>query len=187
MKEWLSGRSYLCDNLSNADDTLRLMRYDLLIVPPELEAPPRWIRNISNFIENGQSLLVIDKIITSEREILAKLLGYENIHYEEFELMDGALIILDEDHPITSGYTAGERVALGRTWGNPCMSVSSTGKILAVQEVVIDNETKVAPAITINSYHRGKTLHLNFHAEESAIRIDKILKTALDWLLYTQK
>lgn len=185
LKEWLSGRGYSWNDLANADDFLRLLRYDLLILAPELEALPRWIRNISNFVENGQSLAVVDKVITPERALLAKMLGYKSIQYETFESGDGALTILGEEHPITRGYTTGERVPIGRTWGNPCISDVSTGKILAIQEIVGEKEAKTVPAITVNRYGRGKTLHLNFHAEESTIRIDKILKTAFDWLLFS--
>lgn len=185
LKEWLSWRGYSWSDLTSADDFFRLLRYDLLILAPEIEATPRWIRNISNFVENGQSLIVFDKVITPEKSLLARMLGYESIQYETFKSGDGTLTIVGEEHPATRGYTTGEIVPIERAWGNPCTSNTSTGKILAVQKMSGEKGAKLIPAITVNSYGRGKTLHLNFHAEDSTVRIDRILKTAFDWLFFT--
>jgi hypothetical protein len=185
LKEWLRSRGYSWSDLTSADDFFRLLRYDLLILAPEIEATPRWIRNISNFVENGQSLVVFDKVTTPEKNLLARTLGYESIQYETFKSGDGTLTIVGEEHPATRGYTKGEIIPIDRAWGNACTSNTSTGKILAVQRISGEKGAKLIPAITANSYGRGKTLHLNFHAEDSTVRIDRILKTAFDWLFFT--
>ena len=39
------------------------------------------------------------------------------------------------------------------------------------------------PAIMVNKFEAGKTLHLNFHAEETLSQINDLLDNAIDWLL----
>jgi hypothetical protein len=46
------------------------------------------------------------------------------------------------------------------------------------------NYTIDVPAITINKYDQGRTLHLNILAEDFPFQLDSILKMAIDWLLF---
>ncbi len=184
LQNWLRKQNYTWDQLVKADDFLRLLQYDLLILAPELEGlQEKDINNISNFVENGQSLLTIDKITSPAQEVIAKTLGYHSIQYETFKSMEGALTITNNQHSITKGFAVGEKIPLGTSWGNACTSKTS-GQIIAVQAIKTKNRRLlITPAIMVNRYGRGKTLHLNFHAENSIPQIDNILKNSVNWLL----
>nr|MDO8097779.1 hypothetical protein [Candidatus Njordarchaeota archaeon] len=185
LREWLRGKSYTYDELTSADHLVRcLLKYDLIILAPELELPQQWMRNLASFVENSQSLLVIDKMITSEEKLLAELLGYDEMRYETFKSGEGLLRIRDNEHFITRELALGEGIQLGQVWGNACMSKLTIGKSLI--EHYIREESKnaaVIPALTINEFTEGKTVHLNFHAEKSLSQLSLIVEKTVDWLL----
>jgi hypothetical protein len=180
LKRWLRGQGYTWDDLPGASNYLKLLRYDLILVAPEAEMPPKAVRNLSNFVEDGQSLLVVDKIATPAKDTLAKTLGYAALDYHSFKSKDGMVIVIDNQHAITRG--VGERILLGSSWGNACLSKPSTGQILAV----IREEQQAIPALIVNKYGRGKTVHLNFHAEIAMRQLNTILRKTIDWLLSTR-
>jgi hypothetical protein len=182
LKNWLRVHKYTWSDLANSDDFLTLLRYDLLIVAPEPEVTPRGIRNIANFVENGQSLLAVDKIITSEQGVIAKTLGYQSMQHEPFKSNRCLLTIVNNKHFITRGFAVGSEILLGPCWGNACTSKSSTGQILVAQSIRREREI-IVPAITVNGYGKGKALHFNFHAENSIPQLNNVLKAATDWLL----
>jgi hypothetical protein len=185
LKNWLRVNKYTWSDLANSDDFLTLLRYDLLIVAPELEVTPRGIRNIANFVENGQSLLAVDKIITSEQGVLAETLGYQSMQCEPFKSNRCLLTIVDDTHFITREFAIGSEILLGSCWGNACTSKISTGQILVTQSIRKErkNRETIVPAITVNRYGKGKALHFNFHAENSIHKLNKVLKAATEWLL----
>jgi hypothetical protein len=182
VKNWLDKNAYSWNEMEESCDKISsLFAYDLLIIPPELEMPPKWVTNISTFVDNSQSILLIDKIITSETDVVAETLGYEEIEYEPFKVDQGFLKI-EEEHSITEGFVAKDKIPLSACWGNPCKQVVSTGKIVA-SFYDKDNPDSAIPAITYNEYEEGKTVHLNFHAEENTEQLDQILKNSIEWLL----
>jgi hypothetical protein len=185
LKDWLKAHSYTWSDLTSADDFLTFLKYDMIIVAPELDVSPRGTRNISNFVENGQSLLVLDKIITSEQDVLAKTLGYQSIKYEPFRSTEGQLTIVDNGHFVTRGYEVNERIPLGPYWGNGCTSKISTARTLAVQSIKREGEDGIitVPAISVNKYGKGKAFYLNFHAETSMPLLTNVLKASVEWLL----
>jgi len=180
LKSWLRGQGYTWDDLPGASDYLKLLRYDLILVAPEAELPPKDVRNLANFVEDGQALLVVDKIATPAKDTLAKTLGYDTLDYHSFKSRDGALLVIDNQHTITRG--VGARILLGPSWGNACLSKPSTGQTLAV----IQEEQQAIPVIIVNKYGRGKTVHLNFHAEAAVRQLNAILRNSVDWLLSTR-
>ncbi len=180
LKRWLRGQGYTWDDLPGASDYLKLLRYDLILVAPEAEMPPKEVRNLSNFVEDGQALLVVDKIATPAKDTLAKTLGYDALDYHSFKSREGTLLVIDNQHAVTRG--VGERILLGPSWGNACVSKPSTGQILAV----IQEEQQAIPAIIVNKYGRGKSVHLNFHAEAAVRQLNAILRKTIDWLLSTR-
>jgi PKD repeat protein len=180
LKSWLRGQGYTWDDLPGASDYLKLLRYDLILVAPEAEMPPKDVRNLANFVEDGQSLLVVDKIATPAKDTLAKTLGYDTLDYHSFKSRDGTLLVIDNQHAVTRG--VGERILLGPSWGNACLSKPSTGQTLAV----IQEEQQAIPIIIVNKYGRGKTVHLNFHAEAVVRQLNTILRNSVDWLLSTR-
>ena len=185
LRNWLREESYTWDVVDKADDLLRLLRYDLLILAPEVEGlQEKEVHNISKFVENGQSLLAIDKIVSEEQKVLASLLGYSSLQYEGFKSMEGVLTITNNQHFITRGFAVGDKIQLGNSWGNACTS-KAYGEIQAVQDIKIEKNGGLitVPAIMVNRCGRGKVLHLNFHAESSLPQIENILKDAIDWLL----
>ena len=54
----------------------QLYQYDLLIVSANHDMPSKWVQNLFTFVENGQSLLLLDKISTADPERLTEALGY---------------------------------------------------------------------------------------------------------------
>jgi len=185
LKNWLRMRAYPWNDLDNAEDYLRLVKYDLVIVTPELAISPRGIRNLSNFTENGQSLLVVNKVFTAEEGMLAGILGYKVMQYEGFKSVEGAMTILDNQHYITSGFTVGQRIPFKTRGGEVCISTTSTGQILAVQVMrrEVDDVTTTVPVISVNIHGRGKTFHMNFDPGNSIPPLSNVLRKAIDWLL----
>jgi hypothetical protein len=185
LREWLKGKSYAYDELAGADQLVKcLLKYDLIILAPEVELPKQWMRNLAAFVENSQSLLLIDKTVTSEEKLLAELLGYDEIRYEPFRSDEGLLRICDNQHFITRNLAAEERIQLGPLWGNACVSRLTTGKSLTEHSVGEESdEIAVIPVLTINEFMEGKTAHLNFHAEKSLSQISLLFEKMLDWLL----
>jgi hypothetical protein len=182
IKNWFETNAYRWDELQNADDFLKLVRYDLLIVPAESEVSIRGIRNISNFVESGQNLLVMDKVATEEEELLARTLGYSDMRCEVLKSTESLLTIVSDQHPITQGLSP-NILPLGNCWGNMCTSTVLTGQILAVQGLRKENELLTVPAIVANRCDKGKTIHFNFHAEETLPQIEPLLTRVMDWLL----
>jgi hypothetical protein len=186
VKGWLKENSYSWDEVENAGDLIKcLLKYDLLILAPEVELPPQWVQNLSAFVDNSQSLIVIDKVITTEQEVLAETLGYAEMHYEAIRLNHGILRIRDDQSLKPSEFRVGDKITLESYGGNPCVSIVTTGRIL-VEHLNMENMvTNAAPfsAITINEYGEGKTVHLNFRAENFLDKLNSLLKDAVEWLL----
>ena len=183
IKNWLKTNSYYWNEMREGCDKLNsLFAYDLVIISPELEMSPRWVQNISTFVENSQSILLIDKVITTENEVLAETLGYSKLQFDPFSSDKGVLKISLE-HPTTEGFELEDNIPLSSCWGNPCKQTVTTGKIVAEFKDNKIGDFGVIPAITSNEYGEGKTLHLNFHAEEYAEQLDLILKNSVEWLM----
>ena len=132
LQQWLKKQDYTWDEISKADKILKLLRYDLLILPPEVELGKKEIHNISRFVENGQSLLAIDKIVTHDQKELAKILGYNEMRFEVFKSTRGDLKITNNQSLITKGFKLEERIPMGEYWGNASIS-NTSGEIIAVQ------------------------------------------------------
>jgi hypothetical protein len=185
LREWLKEGSYACDELAGADQLVKcLLKYDLIILAPEVELPQQWMRNLAAFVENSQSLLLIDKTVTSDEKLLAELLGYDKIRYEPFKSDRGILRICDNQHFITRNLAPEESIQLVPLWGNACVSQLKNGKTLTERPLGDGSKGFAAiPALTINEFMEGKIAHLNFHAETSLPQISLIFEKTLDWLL----
>jgi hypothetical protein len=187
-QRWLKEKAYRFDRLDNAENLVRgLLKYDLIVLLPDLELPKKWIHNISSFVRNGQSLWVIDRIATSEKQMLANILGYSDVQFKLFECDQHSIRICNEEHCIWQKLALDKEIQIGKSWGNVCISGKTTGVTLAEhhRNLMNKSETSTAaiPAITINEYGKGKVVHFNFHAEESVDQLDKILEKTFDWLL----
>jgi len=183
LREWFKEHEYMWNKLSKADDYLKLRRYDLLILPPEIELEKKEVNIISKFVGNGQSLLLIDKIATEAQKEFMEILGYNEIDFEHFKSSNGVLRIANNQHSITNGFSLEEEILIGSYWGNASISDNS-GELIAVQNITNKNgKPIIIPAIVANKYGNGKSLHLNFHAEETISQINDLLENALNWLL----
>jgi hypothetical protein len=182
-RQWLKKEGYTWDEISKADEILKLLRQDLLILTPDMELRKKEIHNISNFVKKGQSLLAIDEIVTSEQKELAKILGYNEMRIQFFKSTNGVLKIINNNHSITKGFDLDEKIPVGMYWGKASISDTS-GEIIAAQTIETKKKGNVViPAMLINKYGNGKAFHLNFRAEETLSQIDVLLKNAIDWLL----
>ncbi|MGZ4851076.1 MAG: PKD domain-containing protein [Candidatus Bathyarchaeia archaeon] len=184
LRRWLREKSYVCDELQNADNLVKsLLKYDLMILAPEIELPGLWMRNLFSFVESSQSLLVTDKVITSEEKLLADILGYDEMQYQELKSQSRLLVVSPDQLIIQPELAGGEEIHVGKLWGNVCVSKLSTGKDLTVISGENEENATKIPALVINRFMEGKTAHLNFHAEGSLSEISFVLKKTLDWLL----
>ena len=183
IKNWLITNFYNWNDMCEGCDKVNsLFAYDIVIISPELEMPPRWVRNISTFVENSQSILLIDKVITTENDVLAETLGYAKMQFEPFSSEKGSLSIIKE-HPTTKGFVLEDNIPFSSFWGNPCTQTVTTGEIVAEFKSNKIGDSGVIPAITSHNYGEGKTVHLNFHAEKYAEQLDSILKNSIEWLM----
>jgi hypothetical protein len=188
IKDWLRRESYVFSEIDDADSLVGgLLNYDLLVLTPDTELSKKWIRNISSFVRNGQSLCVFDRIITQEKKLLADLLGYSGVQYELIECDQAVVRISDNELIVPREFGLGEEFQVGKSRGNFCVSGLNTGKALAwlekPEKVTIADSSATIPAVTTNEYGKGKVVHFNFYSETSADSIDKVLKKAFDWLL----
>ena len=185
---WLRRESYVFSELDDAESLVGgLLNYDLLVLTPDVELPKRWIRNISSFVRNGQSLCAFDRIITKEKKLLTDLLGYSEMQHKLIECDQAVIRICDNELFVPREFALGEEFQIGKSWGNFCLHGLNTGKVLALYENIAKgtqtDSSEAIPAVTINEYGKGKVVHFNFHAEASADRIGKLLKKTFDWLL----
>jgi hypothetical protein len=184
LRRWLREKSYVSDELQSADNLVKsLLKYDLLILAPEIELPELWMRNLYSFVESSQSLLVTDKVITSEEKLLADILGYGEMQYQELKSQARLLVVSPDQLIIPPELAGGEEIHVGKLWGNVCVSKLSTGKDLTVISGENEENTTKIPALVINKFMEGKTAHLNFHAEGSLSEMSFVLEKTLDWLL----
>ena len=186
LRAYMKQKGFKWDELQDANNlSTTLLKYDLLILSPELQLPEKGVRNLSSFVENSQSLLAIDKMdATGEKPLMAKLLGYSEAKFEPFKSTVGQLKISDNNHELTRGLALGEQIPLQAFWGNPCTAKLSTGKILAEYSYVDESGGAASiPAVVANEYGRGAVVHLNFHAEQSAKELEKVLDNSFNWLL----
>lgn len=184
-REWLKGKSYSYEELTNADNLTRnLLKYDLIILVPELEMPQQWLDNLFSFVENSQALLVTEKIITSDNLSLAKLLGYEQMRYRYIKSTDCLLKIIETHPSITHGFSLGDGFEIKHLCGDVCTSKPSTGKSIIEYHIKDEpNIDLIISALIINEIDQGKTVHLNFHAEKSLSQLSILLEKTIDWLL----
>jgi hypothetical protein len=175
LRIWLSKNSYACDELFTAENLSDcLLKYDLLILPADTELPLQWMHNISSFVENGQSLLVLGNVVTSEKSVLAETLGYVDMECKDIKFDQSALNVCNNQHPITFGLKLGSSIPIENCQGSVCVSRTTTATILANSPL---------PALLANEYGNGKVVHLNFPAETFTDQLDQILERVVEWLL----
>jgi hypothetical protein len=187
LRAWMTEKGYVWDEVHDADD-LRgtLFKYDLLVLAPELYLPDKWVHNLSSFVKNSQSLLVIDKVTTNQEQKMAELLGYSELKFEPFRSEVGQLKISGDTLGAGIGFVPSETFPLQGCWGNKCTSRVVTGKPLAEYTYTEKSGTPSSIlAIAANIYGKGRVVHLNFHAEQTANQLENILEKTLNWLLCT--
>jgi hypothetical protein len=186
LKKWLSDRSVSWSELTSADNFIKLLEFDLLVVAYALEMPLKWIKNISNFVDQSQSLLVISGINVSNSELLSKTLGYKNMSFEDFGPTGRSLIVLDNNHEATKTMPLGKEIPLSG-WGRTCTSNVDKGLMLAKITIRTEDEvnpTKDFPAIVANNYGDGRTIYLNFCPEQPSPHECEIFENIFNWLLF---
>lgn len=185
LESWLEKNGYSWDSLTSCDDLVRLLGYDLLLVAPEFECTNRGVDNLGRFVSRGQSVLFANKIISSENEEIARIMGYQQMQYRHFRSEESAMTI-SKNHFITEGFAEREKIFLGPCCGEFCTSELNTGEVLAFQTLSYKKDTPTidVPAIIINNYDQGRTLHLNVLSKDFPFQLDSILKMAIDWLLF---
>lgn len=192
LRAWMQKKGYSFTELQNADD-LRgtLSQYDLIVLAPEIKLADKWVHNLSSYVKNSQSLLVIDKVVPGQNptsaQRMAELLGYETLKYEPFQYGAGQLKFSADPSVADFGFAPREEVNLQKCTGNYCISTPTTAKPLTEYIYQNNNANNLAkfPALVANNFGKGRVLHLNFHAEQATGELDSILEKAFNWLLCT--
>lgn len=186
LKAWLTLNHYPFKELHDAASMMQLYHYDLLIVSISHDLPVKWVANLFTFVENGQSLLLLDRINTNNTTPLTEALGYEEepnaVTYPETALE------ICKQHPITNGLRLGESLPLGLCVNNTSKFIQATVPATIVANSVnkenrFTEEGKIA-AVMVKQDGKGKIVHLNFKAQEHLNQIDRIIKNSVDWLLW---
>jgi hypothetical protein len=73
-REWLSSNSLTWDELHNADNVMKLLSYDVILVAPDLELPAKWTRVLQSFVDNNHVLVKPKQKDRVESEITEKIL-----------------------------------------------------------------------------------------------------------------
>ncbi len=186
LKSWLGDRAVTWDELSGADNLMKLLEFDLLVMAYESEMPLKWIKNISNFVDESQSLLVINTINTSNIDLISQTLGYTKMAFEDFKSAERSLIILDNHHEATKTLHVGKEIPLsGRI--RICTSNIEKGLNLAKQTIRNlgeETQSKDFPAIVANNYGNGRAIYLNFCLEQTLPEKNEIFENIFNWLIF---
>jgi hypothetical protein len=182
IKDWLQKNNYPYQEIDNAAHLLReLYEFDLIIVASGQNMPTTWVKNLCKFVKNSQSLLIIDRINTNNPEPLMQTLDYNQAGYQTLDYAEAELEICAE-HPITKGFSIGDKIPLGPCTANACIFTQTTANILAKN--VGGLEENPFPAITAKESGQGKIVHLNFHAEGHLDQLNQLTINAINWLLW---
>lgn len=186
VRAWLASNHYPFKEFYDAASMMQLYHYDLLIVSAGHNLPAKWVQNLCTFVENGQSLLLIDKINTDNSAPLTEALGYaeepNSVAYAQ------ATLEICQQHPITNGLRLGESLPLGSCVNNASKFIQAEAPATVVannvnQQSSLAAEGRIA-AVMVKEDGKGKIVHLNFHAQEHLNQIDRLMKNSVDWLLW---
>jgi hypothetical protein len=186
LRGWFGKHEVAWDELVGADNFLKLLTYDLIVVAHESMMPPKWEKNLSHFVDASQSLLVIGKIKTPNMELISQTLGYRLMTFEDFCSVGRSLVISDIKHEATRTLTVGDEILLNGEF-SICTSNIDKGQILAKQIMRRKEEgepPKTFPAIVTNIYGEGRVIYLNFSLEQSLLQNNQILQGLFNWLIY---
>jgi hypothetical protein len=186
LKAWLRSHCYCFDEIHDASHMVRtLFCYDLILVVPGLRMPPRWVRNLCGFVEDSQSVLLIDKISSSNLEPLFETLGYTNPRFESIDLGETKLEVC-KSHPVTHGLNPGDRIFLESCLGDACF-FSGDDRFIIARTIGFSGGKdcgKTIPAIIARESGQGKIVHFNFRAEDHFDNLSLIFCNAIEWLLW---
>jgi hypothetical protein len=184
---WLKTNSYPFEELHDAAHLMtQLYQYDLLIVSANHDMPSKWVNNLVTFVENGQSVLILDKISTRSPERLTEALGY--VEEPNAVNIPQAALEICHSHPITTGLSLGETIPLG-----PCIEntvkFTQTPTPATIIANSVNQQSNLGPSspiavVMVKQDGKGKIVHLNFHAQDHLTQIDKLIKNSVDWLLW---
>ena len=185
LRQWLGDRGVAWDELVGADNFTRLLQFDLLVVAYESELPSKWVKNISNFVDESQSLLVINKVNASNSRLISQTLGYDRMEFEDYGSAQRSLVVLDNSHGATKTMPMGTEMPLCGL-GTVCTSNVDRGLALAKQTINGDGEkpSKDFPAIVANNYGEGRAVYLNFCLEQPLPQKDKLFENIFNWLIF---
>lgn len=74
-KSWLRNNSLTWDELHNADNVMKLLSYDVILVASDLDMPPKWRWVLKAYVNNDRMLLKPKEKDSVEREISEKILA----------------------------------------------------------------------------------------------------------------
>ena len=189
VKDWLFRNHYPFEEIHDAAHLMtELYNYDLIIVAPEMKMPSKWVTNLCTYVENSQSLLLIDQVETRKPQLLYETLGYKHAQLKALNAEQSGLKIC-KAHPVTAGFSVGDQLSLGTYTGKACVfeESASTATVLALNIGYADGtmEGKLVPAVTVKATGKGKIVHLNFNAQTHLDQIEKLLTNAIEWLLWS--
>jgi hypothetical protein len=187
---WFKKQTITWDDLTGAGNFLKLLDYDLIIMAFESAMPPKWAKNISNFVDQSQSLLAIGKINYSNIENFSQVLGFSKMIFKEVTSTERQLIISDNQHEATKAFKVGDRIqSQGQLTSNVCVSSVETGQVLATLKIKeeVDVQPKTFPGIVANRFGEGRVIYLNFSLEETLVQQERLLLRIFNWLILKEE
>ena len=183
MGEWLIEKEYHWERIQSPDKLRELYKYDVLITLPGTKTTSQGERNLSRYVSEGQSLLAIGRINTTELGTLKKALGYSAVEYREYQEAPTTLRIKDGSHPISGELESSSEIDIGTVGGDVCVSPVDGGTNVASFELE-ENGVKVEiPGIVANEYGEGKSVRINLPIQGINEDMDKMLQDILRWLI----
>ncbi len=154
-----------------------LLKYDLLIVPPDSSFSSESAKNLVSYVKSGQSVLLLGEIKSDESTLLEQIFGYAGP--KSPSLPQSTLKISNNQHSITKDFQPKEFQITCQPsfWQNQL----TTAQPLAFH-CNLEGEI-LTPAISVNDFGRGHAAHFDLEVESFSLELWGLLKNTIDWLL----
>ena len=185
ISQWLNLKKCNWETIPGADDFTKLLRFDMVITRTALPFSSKASMNLTNYVEEGQSLIVVGSLSGPGQEAIAAALGYSSGQVAPLKLQYGTLTIIENGHQITKTFDKGHKILLGVLEGNCYVSQVSTGSILASIGSMNGEMPSSIAGIVVNTLGKGRTVSFNLPIQDPIVLLGSVFEDALEWLLFS--
>lgn len=185
ISQWLTLKGCSWETIPGADDFTKLLRFDMVITRTTLPLSSKASMNLSNYVEEGQSLIVVGSLSGPGQEAIAAALGYSSGQVAPLKLQYGILTIIENGHQITKKFDKGHKILLGALEGNCYVSQVLTGSILASIGSMNEEMPSSIPGIVVNTHGKGRAVSFNLPVPDPIVLLGSVFDDALEWLLFS--